>query len=477
MLKHLSLLASVSALAAITSACGSSDGGDDENGSGGSNGAAGSLNLGANGSGGSLLGGGKHDGGTVDLTADQVEAIQDSACTGWSTEGEALPAVLELVVDVSGSMEKPAPGAPNQSKWTVTRDALSGAIDSLGAQTAVGALYYPNRQTSASTSERDVTACVNTDAIVDIAPLGAPGSAARTALQRSLTRANTGSGTPTHDAYQFALTNGMQAYQSSASKFMLLITDGQPTFSLGCVGTGNVTDPVDEQPIVDAIAAAFNDGIRTFVIGSPGSEKNESSGADARPWLSRAAKAGGTDVSGCTDDGPNFCHLDMTEEPDFAAALSAGLGAIAGQINTCTYSVPPPPDGQEIDLSKVNLIVTAGDESQLVLPDDMGDCSEGWQLNADQQIVYLHARATGRRRDGQAAVRLRFWRDRDPEVVSSGRLTLTFAASSATPTRLRLADEVSGRSLPWQSVNSPGDLGYRAFLFAGSRPRFWSSAG
>jgi hypothetical protein len=408
MLKHISLLASVTALAAITSACGSSDG-DDDNGSGGTNGTAGSLNLGAmTGSGGSVFGGGKHDGGTVDLTAEQVDAIQDSACTGWSTEGEALPAVLELVVDVSGSMEKPAPGDPDQSKWAVTRDALSSAIDSLGAQTAVGALYYPNRQTSASDSERDVTACVNTDAMVDIAPLGAPGSAARTALQRSLTRANTGSGTPTHDAYQYALENGMQAYQSSASKFMLLITDGQPTFSLGCVGTGNVTDPVEEQPIVDAIAAAFKDGIRTFVIGSPGSEKNESSGADARPWLSRAAKAGGTDAPGCTDDGPNFCHLDMTEEPDFAAALSEGLGAIAGQINTCTYSVPPPPAGQEIDLSKVNLIVTAGDDSQLVLPDDMGDCSEGWQLNADQQIVLCADTCERVQKNDGATVKLLF---------------------------------------------------------------------
>jgi hypothetical protein len=124
--------------------------------------------------------------------------------------------------------------------------------------------------------------------------------------------------------------------------------------------------------------------------------------------LSRAAKAGGTDVPGCTDDGPNFCHLDMTEEPDFAAALSAGLGAIAGQINTCTYSVPPPPDGQEIDLSKVNLIVTAGDESQLVLPDDMGDCSEGWQLNADQQIVLCADTCTRVQQDGGATVKLLF---------------------------------------------------------------------
>jgi hypothetical protein len=245
---------------------------------------------------------------------------------------------------------------------------------------------------------------VNTNAIVDIAPLGAANSAARAALQSSLMQANTGSGTPTHDAYAYALENGIQAYQSSVNKFMLLITDGQPTFSQGCVGTGNVTDPVDEQPI----AAAREDGIRTFVIGSPGSERNESSGADARPWLSRAAKAGGTDSPGCADTGPDFCHLDMTEDADFAAALTAGLGAIAGQINTCTYTIPAPPSGQEIDLSKVNLVVTVGGSSQLVLPDDMGDCSEGWQLDADQQIVLCPTTCDRVQKDNSATVRLLF---------------------------------------------------------------------
>jgi hypothetical protein len=316
--------------------------------------------------------------------------------------------VLELVVDVSGSMGREAPGGGNRTKWDVTQEALSNAIDELGAQTAVGVLYYPNKGTSASDSPRDVTECVNTDTMVAIDVLGAPNSQVRDRLQQSLLDASPGGGTPTHDAYQYALVNGMQVYNSSASKFMLLITDGQPTFLQSCVGTGNVDDPVAEQPIVDAVSAAFQGGIRTFVIGSPGSEENVSTGADARPWLSRAAKAGGTDVPGCTDDGPNFCHLDMTQEPDFAAALEEGLGQIAGQINTCTYVVPAPPPGQEIDMSKVNLIVTAGGESQLVLPDDMGDCSEGWQVNGDGQIVLCEGTCQRVQQDGSASVRLLF---------------------------------------------------------------------
>jgi len=409
MLKYSAVVASIFSLAGVVSACGSSEDNGGVAGGQGANNSGGTLNLGSNGpgTGGSQLGTDDRDGGTRMLSDEQVAAISDLACAGWTTEGEALPAVLQLVVDVSGSMERDAPGS-NDSKWEVTRDALSSAIEELGAQTAVGVLYYPNQDTSASENARDIDACVNTDELVPIAPLGAANSAAREALQRSLTRANTGSGTPTHDAYQYALDNGMRVYQSSASKFMLLITDGQPTFAQSCIGTGNVDQPVPEQPIVEAIAPAAAEGIRTFVIGSPGSEENVSTGADARPWLSEAATAGGTATPGCTDAGPNFCHMDMTEEPDFAAALAEGLGEIAGQINTCTYAIPPAPKGEEIDLAKVNLIVSSGGESQLVLPDDMGNCGEGWQLNAEQQIVLCEDTCARVQADGGARVQLLF---------------------------------------------------------------------
>lgn len=409
MLKHSAALVSITSLTWLMSACGSSaDAPGNQNGSG-ATGTGGTLDLGpAPGSGGSKLGPSEHDGGTVPLTPEQVEEIEGGACAGWKTEGEALPAVLMLVVDVSGSMEKAAPGSPNRSKWDITQEALADAIDTLGAQTAVGVLYYPNQGTRQSETPRDVSECVNVEALVPIETLGADASTVRRALQRSLEEANTGSGTPTHDAYQYALDNGMRAYASSAQKFMLLITDGQPTFAQQCVGTGNVDEPVDEQPIVDAIAAAAAADVRTFVIGSPGSERNESTGADARPWLSQAAEAGRTAPAGCSHDGGPYCHMDMTEEADFGAALAQGLGEVVGQINTCTYAVPPPPAGKELDLNAINLIVTAGGESELVLPDGKGSCSEGFQLNADGQIVLCEATCERVQQDSGASVQLLF---------------------------------------------------------------------
>lgn len=406
MLKSSAVVVSIFSLTGLISACGSSDDDGGISGSGASSSTGGTPNLGnvgENGGGSKAVG----DGGVVDLTPEQVENIETGACAGWSTEGEALPAVLMLVVDVSGSMESDAPGS-NRSKWAITREALSSAIDGLGAATAAGVLYYPNQGTSQSNGPTDIDECVNIDELVPIDTLGAQGSPVRDGLQQSLDDANTGGGTPTHDAYQYALDNGMRAYQSSADKFMLLITDGQPTFSQGCDGTGMVDDPVDEQPIVDAIAAAAQDGVRTFVIGSPGSESNQSTGADARPWLSRAAEAGQTAAANCSHTGSPYCHMDMTEEPDFAEALAAGLGEIVGQISSCTYAIPAPPAGQEIDLNKVNLIVTTGGESQLVKPDSMGACTEGWQINADDQIVLCETTCQRVQGDGGASVKLLF---------------------------------------------------------------------
>jgi hypothetical protein len=161
--------------------------------------------------------------------------------------------------------------------------------------------------------------------------------------------------------------------------------------------------------VVDEIAGASELGIRTFVIGAPGSEQGYETGEDYRPWLSRAAVVGGTAPSGCDEDGPDYCHMDMTEAPDFSAALNEGLAQIAGQLNSCTYVVPPPPSGQEIDMSQVNLIVSFGSgSSELVLRDDNGDCSEGWQLDADQQIILCGATCERVQNDMQAHVELLF---------------------------------------------------------------------
>ena len=137
-------------------------------------------------------GNGVFDGGSVPITEDQKKQITGQACAGFATEGETLPSVLELVVDVSSSMRDRAPGT-TMSKWEVMRDALLEAIvgvdgPGLPPSIAVGLLFYPNIDYQVKTTPGDVSACVNTNAMVPINLLGAKGAAQRTLLKRAADR-------------------------------------------------------------------------------------------------------------------------------------------------------------------------------------------------------------------------------------------------------------------------------------------------
>jgi hypothetical protein len=381
---HKQFLFLVSALALGSSACSS-----DKNGEGGNGGTGGGDVLATAGNG-NINNGGPYLGGSQNLTPEQAESFRTSACAGWAASTEAQPAVLDFVVDTSLSMDEQAPGS-NQSKWTVTQDALITAVDGLPEGMGVGLLLYPNLGIiGASDTPRDVSTCVNTGAMIGVDTLT---PAHRTQITDAFANAGPDGSTPTHDAYRYALVNGLAPSTLPGQKFMLLITDGQPTFSLNCVGSGNPQDPVATQPIEDEIGGAFDAlGIRTFIIGSPGSEANNPNGgggADGRPWLSRAARLGGTATPGCSDDGnPYFCHMDMTEEPDFGAALNAGLAQIAGQIVSCNYPLPTPPAGESVDANAINVMFTdATGQAVLVLRSDDAACTEGWRYDGASNIV------------------------------------------------------------------------------------------
>lgn len=335
---------------------------------------------------GSTTGGSTFNGGSRPLTDDELTTLTMGACAGWSSEGESIPSVLELVIDVSSSMSQEAPGGNGASKWDVTRDALLEAIvgvngPGLPGSVAVGLLFYPNvDEVEASPGAKDITYCVNTAAMVPPATLGGPDAPHRDAIRAGIAGVQLQTSTPTHDAFGYALEQGLLPANLPGEKFMLLITDGEPTLSQGCQNPESTFSGVDPQPIVEVIDVAWQLGIQTFLIGSPGSEPN-------RPWMSEAAVLAGTAWTGCEINGPDYCHMDMTEATNFSEALRQGLGAVIGQLSTCTYSFPDPPAGRTINGNEINVVVTADDNRTLIVRDDIGDCSEGWQLTADNQIL------------------------------------------------------------------------------------------
>jgi len=323
------------------------------------------------------------DGGMTAMSADEVTEAEDAACVGMSEELESIPGMLMMVMDASSSMNDTTAATGGRSKWEVSQEALVNAVGALGAGTSLGMLFYPNMTVTGDSN--DSATCVNIDALVPMAPLD---DTHREECRSAIQAARTNTCTPTHDAFQVALDN-VRATTEGGNRYMLLITDGQPTFSFGCMspdggGQCSAQNPVDEQPIVDLIREANdNDGIKTFVIGSPGSEVNVGTGADARPWLSEAAEAGGTSAgNGCTHTGEPYCHMDMTTAPDFSQALAEGLGYVSSQLDECTYNIPEPPPGELIDPDTTMLIVTLGNgEAYLIEPYNLDEpCTDGWEL-------------------------------------------------------------------------------------------------
>jgi hypothetical protein len=344
--------------------------------------------------------------------------LAQNACSGWTTELETLPAVLEFVIDTSYSMaEKKSQGTTwnlqgqGTTKWQITHDALIPAIDGLGASIAAGATFFPNHAIvngQGFTTPQPVSACFDPSNAVPIDQLGAAGSAQRTALADAINAISPNGNTPTYEAYAYAVGQMQQATSFTGQKYMVLMTDGVPTFGQGCVGNGteNVGNNIPTDPIIQAISAAATAGIKTFVIGAPGSQDGIG-GADARPWLSAAATAGQTATSGCSDTGtPNFCHMDMTQQPDFSTALRDGLGVISSQLATCQYAIPDPPSADQlVDLNQLNVFVVNAQGTFLVLPSTQADCTEGWRI-VDNKIELCQASCDRSMADASASVQI-----------------------------------------------------------------------
>jgi hypothetical protein len=328
----------------------------------------------------------------------------DDACAISTDTARPLPSILQLVVDTSGSMDWPpgwAPETPDDSKppgatkWEITRDALLKAIDSLPEEAALGVTFYPN-------IEQEGDTCLLDDVALPIQALGSKSSNAREAWRAAAANVDPVGATPTHGAYLF----GLQLLTGSplrGNEFLLLITDGTPTCTIDCACTED-NEPVDSQPLLAEAATALASGVRTFVIGSPGSE-------NTREVLSQLASNGGTAKAKCSDAGPEFCHFDMTTEPDLATGLGRALQQIATSLRSCEYPIPAPPAGEVLDGDRVNVLFTPKNAATETIARDPSatDCGEGWQYSTNGQSIVLCGDACNRVRvDSESTVEVLF---------------------------------------------------------------------
>jgi len=332
------------------------------------------------------------------LTPELRNQLMDSACSSWYGEGQNASSALELIVDVSSSMSAVAANTGSLSKWEVTQSALQGVIDHLPQSTQLGVLFFPNRSTSKNdtTTALDASSCVNVAASVPLGALGKSGSAQRQLIAERFAAVTPQGGTPTEDALNVALSGSVipsVTSQTGAQAYMILLTDGQPTLSGGCRGKGDESAAVDYQPVINLISEAWSKyAIRTFVIGAPGSERDVSSGADIRYWLSHAASAGHTPITeDCSDTGlPNFCHYDMSQVPDFTTSIQHALQTITGLVLSCSFALPSLATGSTVDPNALNVVYGVNDtqnQELLIARTDTNCTGDGWYLDSADSVV------------------------------------------------------------------------------------------
>jgi von Willebrand factor type A domain len=305
------------------------------------------------------------------------EADDDTSCVDQFVGVTGQPPVIQFVVDTSGSMTwvpgaERLPNAGERSKWQITEEALALAISNMPDAAAVGISYYPNTPGGGPECFVPVVA----------APIERLTPEQRASIEQVSAAQRPEGGTPTHAAYEFGIEQ-LEASTLPGSRFLVLITDGIPTFTLDCGGDGQTR--VDGAPLVASVGELYeSESIRTFVIGSPGSEP-------ARDELSQMALVGGTGAPGCEAAAPGACHFDMTGAADFSAALSGALGDIAEATLGCDYAVPEAPTGRSrIDLNDVSVVIESGgspvSEFQRATS---AACESGWQYSADQTSIQL----------------------------------------------------------------------------------------
>jgi hypothetical protein len=310
----------------------------------------------------------------------------DSGCVGDSSKAEPIPLDIFLMLDQSGSMDLDAGNL--LSRWDTVKLAISEFVKApTSAGIGMGIQYFGLPDpfphgciTQTCTTDTDCTggcticmpqglcqAPFNPDIdsceAIDYAWAEVPIStlpAAGNIIVGSLSAHKPGTNTPTMPALEGALIYAKAWANAHPDHItaVMLATDGEPS---ECN-----TDPA----AINAIAKAGVDlapSIQTFVIGV---------GA-AVVALDNLANAGGTDAAYHVDFDPNATQIliDVLNEIRLAAIK-------------CTYELPEPPAGKELNFNQVNVAYTPGGAPIGNIPKVANaaactDTEDGWYYDDD----------------------------------------------------------------------------------------------
>lgn len=219
----------------------------------------------------------------------------------------ALAAVL-FVIDTSLSMNEALPS--RASKWEVTSSVVASAIDALPDSLPVGMMFFPQ-------APQRATPCFDGSLAVPFGPLDA---AQRDVCRAALASTEVDGGTPTMDAYAYA-EQEVAPLRGAGPTALVLVTDGLPSYGLGCTGDGAAGELVDWAQLVAMVDAAAQVGTYTLAVAAPDS-------AATHEMLTAVASAG--EPPGlCAGNTTPGCFFDLDTSLELGAWLADSL-ALAG---------------------------------------------------------------------------------------------------------------------------------------------------
>jgi von Willebrand factor type A domain len=287
----------------------------------------------------------------------------DAACGANRTPTAQAPGAVLIVLDRSASMDETPQGAEprfgEESKWQLATAALKDVVAGLPTGLKVGLSMFPTGfSCDPPTPQVPIADIVTT----------------RSLILSNLSSNTNGSTTPTTPAL-IGADALLSAAKGVGARTILFLSDGQPN---GC--GSNVSS------VADAVKTAQSHGIRTFVIGIPGSPDNDFSHLAVLGQTKRAPNCVDKCQVGFANP-VNCCHY-VTSASDFQNTLKTVLTEIAGKIKTdCVYPIPPAAGAA--DKSKVNVVTNVGGKEEIVPQTAESNTSSGWQYTDGSKTSVL----------------------------------------------------------------------------------------
>lgn len=293
---------------------------------------------------------------------------KDAACATLVVPTTRAPGAILLVVDRSFSMSEDANGTqpkfPGDAKWDVAQPILIDLVKGLPTGLELGVELFPSALGCAVAAAPQVQ-------LGDI-------TTTRASVVSTLSGAGPVGDTPTTPALQLAFQALAQRTDAGA-KVVVFLSDGAPN----CGSS--------ESSVQAAVAdAAKKSGIKTYVVGIPGSPYTS---------FSKLAVAGGTrrtpqclEVCDATwSDVDKCCHY-VASAQDFKKTLTQALSDIAAKLKTdCIYKVPKPTNGFSPDLVNVSVSLDGTTDNVVVRDDDPN--AGGWSYtDATDDYLVLHGK-------------------------------------------------------------------------------------